>query len=388
MRALLEAGIDVEIFPLYPLDESLWQLVPDILNESVLPRDRVHHLGTLQSLMLAAQAPKKKLKGILRHIGSAGVSALKFGLIQFNKTQYAILKALAFAKAYPNHFDQILAYWGNYAATCAFFYNAQLRQPLPFSMFLHAGTDLYRDQIYLREKLLHADNIIVVCDFNRRFIKQLYPDEFDTISPKIHLHHLGLELAEFEFKPEDRQDHKILAVGRFDQKKGFNYLLQAASYLKEQGISIEIELIGDGVERENLDSLSAELGLGDRVKFYGWRTFDDVKKFMAQATVLVHPSCELGDAVPTVIKEAMALGLPVIGSDIVGIPELLDSGNCGVLVPPGDAHAIAESIKKLLENKQLRIKIAVAARQFAELKFDLWKNGQQLANILKKSNKN
>jgi glycosyltransferase involved in cell wall biosynthesis len=384
MRALIEFGIEVEVFPLYPLDESLWRFVPDILDESVLPREKVHHFGTAQSLLLAGQTPPKKLKGVLRHIGSASASALKFGLTQFSKTQYAILKAFAFAKRYPNHFDQILSYWGNYAATCALFYNKLLSKPLPFSIFLHAGTDLYRDQIYLREKLLHADNIIVVCDFNKRFINKLYPDAFDIISPKIYLHHLGLELSKFDFKPEDRPDHKVLAVGRLDKRKGFKYLLRAASHLNERGIRIEIEMIGDGPERRYLDHLSTELGLRDCVKFHGWREFDDVKNFMAKATVLVHPSSGLGDAVPTVIKEAMALGLPVIASDAVGIPELLDFGKCGMLVSPKDSLAIAESIDKLLKNKELRLKMAHAAREFAELKFDMWKNGKQLADVLTK----
>jgi glycosyltransferase involved in cell wall biosynthesis len=384
MRALIESGIEVEIFPLYPLDESLWRFVPDILNDTVLPREKVHHFGTSQSLLLAGQSSPKQLKGVIRRIGPVSASALKFGLTQFAKTQYAILKAFALAKRYNNHFDQILAYWGNYAATCAFFYNKLLSKPLPSSMYLHAGTDLYRDQIYLREKLLHADNIIIVCDFNRRFIKKLYPEIYDTISQKIYLHHLGLDLSEFVFKPESRQGHTVLAVGKHDKRKGFEYLLHAAAHLKKRGIRIEIELIGDGPERKNLKNLTKELELDACIKFRGWRPFDYVKKFMATATVLVHPSCGLGDAVPTVIKEAMAFGLPVIGSDVVGIPELLDSGKCGMLVSPKDSLALAESIDKLLKNKELRLKMAHAAREFAELKFDLWKNGKQLADVLKK----
>ena len=70
---------------------------------------------------------------------------------------------------------------------------------------------------------------------------------------------------------------------------------------------------------------------------------------MRRATLLVHPSIGLGDAVPTVIKEAMALGTPVVASAVAGIPELLDEGRCGVLTPPRDPVALSEAMERLLD---------------------------------------
>jgi glycosyltransferase involved in cell wall biosynthesis len=250
-------------------------------------------------------------------------------------------------------------------------------------MFLHAGVDLYRDQVFLRQKLLYADNIIVVCEFNREYIRRLYPDVFPTISHKIHLHHLGLNFAEFAYQPNGRSQRRILSVGRFGKGKGFNYLLYAAQKLIHRGIDIEVELVGDGKEAASLRKLAHDLQISERVKFRGWLPFDKVRGRMSQATILVHPSRGIGDAVPTVIKEAVALGTPVVASAVAGIPELLDHGRCGVLVPPRDVEALADAIETLLGNVSLRRSYAAAARTYAEEKFDLWRNGNCLAELLR-----
>jgi glycosyltransferase involved in cell wall biosynthesis len=110
--------------------------------------------------------------------------------------------------------------------------------------------------------------------------------------------------------------------------------------------------------------------------------FDEVQLSMTKATILVHPSDPLGDGVPTVIKEAMAVGAPVVASAVAGIPELLDDGRCGVLVPPRNPEALADAIAGLLGDEIRRKQQARAAREFAEKNFDLWRNGRRLADIL------
>jgi glycosyltransferase involved in cell wall biosynthesis len=255
-------------------------------------------------------------------------------------------------------------------------------QAVPFSMFLHAGMDLYQDQVYLRQKLLYADNIIVVCDFNRRFIQHRYTDIYPLISDRIHEYHLGLDFSALPYQPNGRSAQKILAVGNLEKYKGFDYLLRAAYELSRREINYEIELIGDGKEANSLKALAKELLILERVRFLGRLPPDEVPAAMAQATILVHPSNGLGDAVPTVIKESMALGTPVVASDIAGIPELLDRGRCGMLVPPRNPIALANAIEALLTNYELRRNYADSARKYAEEKFDLWRNGQRLAALL------
>jgi glycosyltransferase involved in cell wall biosynthesis len=386
MRALLEAGIELDIFPLYPLDPEFWRYVPDILNERVLARNRVHHLTLPQTMSLKGLSRPRQVARFARDTSAIRASALPFGLRPVAKNEYLFLKAWAWAQQHGDAFDHILSYWGNYSASAAYIFHRLMNRRVPFSMFLHAGTDLYRDQIFLRQKMLHADNIMVVCDFNRQYIKAHFPDVYPQLASKIHLYHLGLDFSEFVFRDSGRKPHTVLAVGSLEAIKGFDYLIRAVADLSARGTPVQLEIIGDGPERVHLTQLAEQLGIRSLVTFRGLMPFEQVREAMAEATILVHPSIGLGDAVPTVIKEAMAVGAPIVASAVAGIPELLDGGRCGVLVPPCDPQALSAAVGKLLGDEPLREWYASAAREFAERQFDLWRNGAVLAARLMSKN--
>jgi len=252
---------------------------------------------------------------------------------------------------------------------------------VPFSMVLHAH-DLYERQVFLDAKLERATNVFVVCEFNRRFLASRFPDLYPRIAHKIHLHHLGLDLASIAPAFDGRAAHTCLAVGRLDPSKGFDDLLRAAAIVRDRGLDLDVTLVGDGEQGGALRRLASSLRIEDRVHFRGWLTHDAVPAAMRESTMLVHPSRGLGDAVPTVIKEAMALGTPVIGSTAVGIPELLDNGRCGLLVPERNPERLADAIARLLHDAALRDSLGRAGRAFAERTFDLWQNGERLAGLL------
>jgi glycosyltransferase involved in cell wall biosynthesis len=382
MRGLIDAGIDVDIFSFYPLDSTLWRYVPDILSERFLPRNKVRHIGVLESLARLRPWPAQQIGRFAGDTGAISASALRFGIVPLAKSLYVFPKAWAWSRIHHREYDHVLAYWGNYSATCAYIFHRLMEEPVPFSMFLHAGIDLYEDQVYLQEKLRYADNIIVVCDFNRRFLEKLYPSVYPSIADKILEHHLGLDFAEFPYQPDGRQPRRILAVGTFAKYKGFEYLVMAAGELSRRGVDFELELVGDGKEGNALKALASKLSISEKVRFPGWLHPTEVRKAMEQTTIFVHPSNGIGDAVPTVIKEAIALGAPVVASDLAGSPELLDGGKCGILVPPANPVALADAIQLLLESADLRRSYAEAARKYAENKFDLWRNGRRLAEVL------
>lgn len=382
IRGLLAAGAEVDVFAIRPRDETLWRFVPSILGEAVFPRDRVHHLGLGESLLagpgILRSHSRRATADAWRILGASGAG----GVETLAKSSYVLPKAWTWASRFAGRFDHVLSYWGNYAATCAYAFHRLTAPATPFSMFLHAGTDLYRSRVFMREKLRHARHVITVCDFNRRYLLECYPDLRDELEPKVHVHHLGLDFAELNLTVASRVAGRVLGVGSLLPLKGFDGLLRAGAMLVKRGFDIQIELVGEGSEELKLRRLSKELGLETRVTFSGWLPFVRVKERMQAATLLVHPSSGLGDAVPTVIKEAMALGTPVVAADVAGIPELLDSGRCGLLVPPRDAPALAEAIGRVLGDAELRESLSVAARARAEAMFDLWKNGQALARIL------
>jgi colanic acid/amylovoran biosynthesis glycosyltransferase len=388
MRALVEAGVEIDVFVIAPLDASMWEHSLDLLGPQHLPRNRVHHLRLRQTALPALRTvvrhPLLSLGDALRVLPAAA----RHGKVAFAKSAYVFPKAWTWAAqqaAAGEQYDHVLAYWGNYAGTCAYAFHrlieARSKRRIPFSIWMHAGIDLYADPIFLKEKLLYADNIITCCEFNQGFLRQLFADAQQQIMAKVHVCHHGLDLTRFPYRTDGRAPNRIIAVGRLRKHKGFDYLIRAAALLAERGRDITVELVGDGTEREALRDLAAELGIRERVEMRGWLSNPDVIRAISAATILVHPSEGLGDGLPNVVREAMAVGTPVIGSDVAGIPDALRDG-CGVLVPPRDVAGLADALEQLFADPARQRDIATRARQRAADHYDLWRNGARLARLL------
>jgi glycosyltransferase involved in cell wall biosynthesis len=384
MRALLASGVELDIFAIYPLDASFWQYSLGLLGTPGMSRERVHHLGFWQSILPAARMVLRRPGTVLRDVAATLASATRHGPAAFAKTAYVIPKALAWAERHGERFDRVLGYWGNYAGTCAYVFHRAARSTAPFSLWLHAGVDLYRTPVYLRQKLRYADNVITCCDFNRTYIRERFREPVGARAGGVHVCHHGLDLADFAYQPDGRPARHVIAVGRLAAHKGFDDLLSAVHLLSSRGWDLTVELVGDGPERRALEAMAARLHLADRVQFRGWLPFHGARDAMARATVLVHPSDGLGDGLPNVIREAMALGTPVVASDVAGIPDALADG-CGVLVPPQNPAALAGGIATLLADEAARRRIAEQARRRVEERYDVWQNGASLAELLKQS---
>lgn len=371
------------MFPLYPEDAALWSCVPRCLGEETLPRGRVHHchLGSFRNLLSIVRCLRQpQYLGDLTRILASAVS---YGPQPVFKSAYAALKAFRWHQESATDFNVVLSYYGNYAATAAYLFHRLSGSRGGFGFYLHAGVDLYRDQIFLQEKLAYADLVLVVCEFNRNFVRQLYPRHYEALAGKIKLHHLGLDLKELAFVADGREPATLLGVGTHHWRKGFDYIVRATARIKAAGTPVYLRLVGEGPETPRLRRLAQDLGLAQDVSFEGWLPFEGVADQMRKATALVHASPDLGDAVPTVIKEAMAVGLPVVATSIAGIPELLDQGRCGLLVPPQDVAALASAAGRLLIDGALRRELSLRARAFAERMFDQQANGLRLAKLVR-----
>jgi glycosyltransferase involved in cell wall biosynthesis len=381
VRGLRDAGWEVETFAVRPLDEALWAFSSDDAG-GALARGRVHHLPGGEGFGPCARGLRRHGGKILREAARILPSAARWGPAVLAKTAYVLPKAWTWAEQAEGRFDHVLAYWGNYAATCAYLFH-RLRCPeVPFSMFLHAGTDLYRSPAFLRQKLAYADNVVTVCEFNRRYLMERYAARVPGLEHKIVVHHLGVDLSALAFAPRPRSPARIVGVGSLEKVKGFDDLLRAVALARSRGTPVELELVGRGNEEARLRALARSLGIADVVRFAGWLPFAEVEDRIRSAALLVHPSSGLGDAVPTVIKEAMALGTPVIATRVAGIPELLDDGGCGVLVASGDVESLAGAIARLLGDEGERRALAARARRRAEEMFDLARNGAALSTRL------
>jgi colanic acid/amylovoran biosynthesis glycosyltransferase len=383
MRALIEAGIDIDVFPIYPYSPDLWSHVPAILDGRFLPHERVHQLGPRMVLRSLNRGSLDRVVHLLRDTAAIGSSAVRAGMAPLAKSLYIVPKAWAWAAHFGDEYDHVFSYWGNYAATCAWLAHRFAGRRIPFTFQLHAGADLYFNKVFLRQKLLDADSIVTVCEFNQRYLQQHFADIYDQFAHKIHINHMGVDLRELAYAPEDRDPRRVMGVGRFVRTKGYDYLIRAIAELVRRGVDVELELVGDGEEAGRLRALTEELGIMRYVTFRGWLNSDGVGSAMRRAAVFVHPSSGLGDAKPNVVEEAMAVGTPVVASEVSGIPELLDHGRCGILVPPKNVPALADAIQRLLTNPALRRTYAEDARRYAEDALDLWRNGARLAEHLR-----
>lgn len=385
MSALRAAGADIDIYSVGPEDKSLWKYSQGLL-KSGMPRERIHHLGIGES-MLRGTAKASTSPGALLDAAAVMWSALRFGPAPIAKTAFVLPKAWAWAADRAMEYDHVFAYWGNYAGTCAYLFHRLAGRDVPFTIWLHAGVDLYRTPVFMAQKLRYADNIVTCCEFNQEFIRKSFGASVPEIESKVHVCHHGLDLKEFSFKPDNRPGNVVMAVGRLAAHKGFDYLLQAAAILSVRGVSVIVDFVGDGEERKALERLAAELRIAGRVRFRGWQALPGVRQAMQEATILVHPSDGLGDGLPNVIREAMALGTPVIASDVAGIPDAL-RGGCGVLVPPKNPAALADAIEALLADRTMRGGIAEHARRRVEERYDMWHNGARLARLLRSTRRN
>ena len=158
----------------------------------------------------------------------------------------------------------------------------------------------------------------------------------------------GLPLEEWLFSNgyQKKEQIKILSIGRNHWKKGNDYALQACKLLKEKGLSFEYTIIGAAGDEE-LQFLRADLGLEKEVVFLEQVPIGKVKEIMSEASLLLMPSVEEG--VPNVAVEAMAIGCPVIGFGCDGLPELIENGKEGWLVPVRDVEAMAEAVMRFRE---------------------------------------
>lgn len=177
----------------------------------------------------------------------------------------------------------------------------------------------------------------------------------------------------------------LLSVGRLVAKKGLDTTLRAAAILKERGVCIQYRIVGNGPELSRLQELTSHLGLA-KVEFLGalsgWQVIQEYTK--ADLFLLGCRVTEDGDrdGIPNVILESMAMGVPVLATSVGGIPEVVSDGLTGLIVPPDDATAMADSIEHLLDNEDLRLDLVRRARRQIDGRFDLRQNVQRKMALL------
>lgn len=254
---------------------------------------------------------------------------------------------------------------------------------LSYSFTAHAK-DIYIDGVaegVLRRKLDSAKFIVTVSDFNRAHLA--------SIAPRAEIVRIynGLDLE--RFSPNGTHPEPlplVLAVGRLVEKKGFDVLVHACAILKSQRVGFHCRIVGTGALERPLQALITEHNLGDVVELCGPMPRETLITLYPRASVVVAP-CVIGadgnrDGLPTVLIEAMALGVPVISTDVTGIPELVRHGETGQIVTQNDPVALAAAIRTSLEQRGEALEMAREGRRLVEERFDLRQNVADLRTRL------
>jgi glycosyltransferase involved in cell wall biosynthesis len=246
---------------------------------------------------------------------------------------------------------------------------------IPFSFTAHAK-DIYVAALnpgdLLPMKLRHAEFAVTCTQANHTHMSSL-----GVTTTPIHTVYHGLDTQAFTPRPQTVEPDPpvILTVGRVVEKKGFPVLLQACRLLKERGVRFELLFIsGAGVGEPALVKLIEDLELSDVVRLRPAVTQETLKEIYQQVTLFAL-ACQIAengdrDGIPNVLVEAMAAGLPVVSTTVSGIPELIEHGVSGWLVPPKDPAALADALQRLLVAPALRAPLGRAAREKVCRQFD------------------
>jgi glycosyltransferase involved in cell wall biosynthesis len=367
------AGVAIEIFSLRPPDDGHFQ---DLIARV---RGRVNYLympaeGLLPEPLAGATLTAAHLWKALVEAGGS-IPDLWTALDEMRDEEARdVYQALQLARQLRlKRFQHLHAPFASDAATVARL--ASRLTGVPYS-FTARAKDIFHQNVEsddLRRKFRDAAAVVTISDMHLDYLRET----FGPLAAKVQRIYNGLDLEEFPYRaPRDRAP-VIVAVGRLIEKKGFGDLIDACALLSERGRTFRCRIIGAGILRAELAAQIERLGLSGAVELVGPVCQSEVRREIQSAAVLAAP-CVIArdgdrDGLPNVIQEALALGTPVISTDIAGIPEVVRDEETGLQVPKHDPPALAAALERLLADSALRCRLAAAGRQLIEEEFDIHK---------------
>jgi len=253
---------------------------------------------------------------------------------------------------------------------------------LPFSFTAHAKDIYTSDPRQLREKIELSRFVVTCTEYNRRHLLKISDGHPTQIHRIYHGIDIDLFSGNFEQPPNPARPYRILTIARLTAKKGLPTVYKALKILADNGVSFEHTLIGDGEDRDSILELIKKLELTSVTRWLGTCPHHIVLDHYRKADVFVL-GCEVAangdrDGIPNVLIESMAMGVPVVATNISAIPELVQDGKTGLLAPAGRPDKLAQAVQRLLTDAQLRNRLIAAAREYVKQHF----NNQILVNDL------
>jgi colanic acid/amylovoran biosynthesis glycosyltransferase len=275
------------------------------------------------------------------------------------------------------------AQWAHSGATVAMYAAWLLGKP--FSFTGHA-VDLFQARVALADKVRRADFIVCISSFHRDF----YQKEYGADPSKLHIVYCGIDVDDFDYRFAGQRDRSpvIVSVGRLVEKKGLAYLIEAIDILAQRGVECSCIIAGDGPLEADLRARAESLPSG-RVEVTGKPILqENLSDFLAAADLFAQPcvwsSDNDVDGTPRTLMEAMATGLPSVSTRIAGIPDIIESGESGLLVEPESADELAEALQRVIESPELAAELSRGGRARIEEKFRIEDNLEPLEAVFRR----
>jgi glycosyltransferase involved in cell wall biosynthesis len=374
LAGLIAAGADVRILSLKSPSEKLVQ--PDAAR--LLPRVR-HPLPPAQATVARARAfaahPIALASAVLKV--TQGLSEKP---VELAKTLEALARGVEHLD-WIREFDPdvIHAHWATFPSTVAWVLAKVLDKPFGFTCHAH---DIFVNDHLLQEKIESAAVAVTISNYNVRWIAE---HSTPAARDRLTVVHCGVDLSTLPHKPGAREPGLIMAVGRLDPIKGFDVLIDALGELARQGRKIRCRIIGEGPLGASMKASMARHGISDMVEMTGALPQAEVRKSLYAASIFALPSVVTAtgdrDGIPVSLMEAMAAGTPVVSTRVSGIPELIDDGREGLLVPERDPVALAAALGRLLDDPALGDRMAAAARLKVEREFDASREARKMLDL-------
>lgn len=375
IHALVRRGVDVRVVSLRRGEEAFVQSDAELLLDRVFypePPSR-NFLAALDNLVKSPFTTLKHPLAIVHSLWRSPFSMAK-SLVAWYRTMGLLERIRKFS---PDH---VHAHWATYASTAAMVAADHIGAPFSFTAHAH---DIYLEDQLMPVKLRRAAFVATISNFNRRYLRDRYPAAGDA---RIEIVHCGVARRDAATDTSGDDVFRILSVGRLDAIKGFPVLLAACSRLVERGVKFRCEIIGDGPLREELRTDLRRRELDGHVFMLGALPSQEVEQKLASSDLFVLASQRSSegnmDGIPVALMEAMASGTPVVSTAVSGIPELVENGRTGLLVPPRDSGALADAIEQLLTDESLRERCVARARQKVRQEFDAETEGERLLGFI------
>lgn len=238
---------------------------------------------------------------------------------------------------------------------------------IPFSITIHGPTELFEAGHWrLDEKIARARFVACISHFCRSQA-MLFSDQAHW--GKLRIVHCGVTPANYGTRPRGAFGQHVLFVGRLDAVKGVPLLLEAFATARGRHPDARLTVVGDGPARGALETQAVALGIAGATTFTGYRSQAEVAALLEEADMLVLPS--FAEGLPVVLMEAMASRIPVIASGVAGVPELVQDGVSGFVVPAGDVDTLTARLDRLLADPDLCRRMGEAGRVKVEAEFDV-----------------